>query len=45
MLACFLGLEGKPGTACHQANTMPTVKQGGDSVMLWDVFQQQELED
>ncbi|KAG2465303.1 TCB1 transposase, partial [Polypterus senegalus] len=25
----------KPGTAHHQANTIPTVKHGGSSIMLW----------
>ncbi|KAL1275969.1 hypothetical protein QQF64_035592 [Cirrhinus molitorella] len=33
----------KPDTAHHLANTIPTVKHGGVSIMLWDVFQQQEL--
>ncbi|KAI4814702.1 hypothetical protein KUCAC02_003887 [Chaenocephalus aceratus] len=33
------------GTAHHLANTTPTVKHGGCSFMLWDVFQQQELGD
>ena len=34
----------KPGTAHHQANTIPTVKHDG-SIMLWGCFQQQELGD
>ncbi|KAG2455796.1 TCB1 transposase, partial [Polypterus senegalus] len=28
----------KPGTAYHQANTIPTVKHVGDSIMLWGCF-------
>ena len=35
----------KPGTAHLLANTIPTVKHGGGSIMLWDVFQQQGLGD
>ncbi|KAI3356127.1 hypothetical protein L3Q82_017384 [Scortum barcoo] len=37
----------KPGTAHHQANTIPTVKHGGGSIMhaVRDVFQRQELGD
>ncbi|KAJ4942430.1 hypothetical protein JOQ06_012296, partial [Pogonophryne albipinna] len=34
-----------PGTAHHLANTIPIVKHGGGSFMLWDVFQRQELGD
>ncbi len=28
----------KPGTAHHLSNTVPTVKHGGDSIMLWGCF-------
>ena len=35
----------KLGIALHLANTIPTVKHGGGSIMLWDVFQLQELRD
>ncbi len=28
----------KPGTAHHLSNTVPTVKQGGGSIMLWGCF-------
>ncbi|KAG2462687.1 TC1A transposase, partial [Polypterus senegalus] len=29
---------GKPGNAHHQANTIPTVKHTGGSIMLWECF-------
>ncbi len=29
---------GKPGTAHHLSNTVPTVKHGGGSIMLWGCF-------
>ena len=32
-------------TAHHLAITIPTVKHGGGSIMLWDVFQRQGLGD
>ena len=35
----------KPGTAHDLANTIPTVKHGGGSIMLWDVFQWHGLGD
>ncbi len=28
----------KPGTAHHLSNTVPTVKHGGGSIMLWGCF-------
>ena len=28
----------KPGTAHHLANTTPTVKHGGGSIMMWGCF-------
>ncbi len=35
----------KPGTAHHLSNTVPTVKHGGGSIMLWGVFQLQGQDD
>lgn len=35
----------KPGTAHPLANTFPTVKRGGGSIILWDVLRQQEAID
>ncbi len=34
---------GKPSTAYHLHNTIPTVKHGGGSIMQWGVFQRQGL--
>ncbi len=31
-------MEEKPGTAHHLSNTVPTVKHGGGSIMLWGCF-------
>ncbi len=33
----------KPGTVHHLHNTIPTVKHGGGSIMLWAVFQRRGL--
>ena len=30
---------------CRKPGTIPTVKHGGGSIMLWDVFQRQGLGD
>ncbi len=35
----------KPGTAHHLSNTVPTVKHGSGSIMLWGVFQLQGQDD
>ncbi len=35
----------KPGTAHHLSNTVPTVKHGGGSIMLWGCFQLQGQDD
>ncbi len=35
----------KPGTAHHLSNTVPTVKRGGGSIMLWGGFQLQGQDD
>ncbi len=35
----------KPGSAHHLSNTVPTVKHGGGSIMLWGVFQLQGQDD
>ncbi len=35
----------KSGTAHHLSNTVPTVKHGGGSIMLWGVFQLQGQDD
>ncbi len=35
----------KPGTAHHLSNTVPTVKYGGGSIMLWGCFQLQGQDD
>ncbi len=33
----------KPGTAHHLANTIPPVKHGGRSIMLWGCFSSAEI--